>query len=871
MQWPGALFHRRRRYDDLSVSIQEHLAEKIDDLVEEGMPRAEAQHFARRAFGNVGLAEERSREVWQCRWLEQLWSDLRFSGRQAARAPLFAGAVVLTLGIGIGAQSTVYSVIHAVLIDPYPYRDAMRMVHLHLYDKDPLPNDLGLTGPEFIRFKALPVFDGAIAEDTTSMGKTDADLPEQVAIGRLSPDGFQFFGVAPQLGRVFTPSDAPQVAVLNYAFWNSHYAARGDVVGKVLELDHISYTIIGVMPQRFDWTGSQVYIPLEYSGDPHRVARVFARLRAGVSDQVADQAIEPWMETFVKETPFNFPTKFKAHVVHINEVAIGRFRGVLVILFVSVSFLLLLACVNVAILLLARGEARQAEIAMRKALGASRRRITAQLLTESLLLSSAGGLGGVLLALGGIKLIRHLIAPLPSLFPSEAVIALNIPVLLFSAGMAILTGVASGVWPAIRISRTDLRKASNETSHKLAGRQGTQRIHMVLLTSQVAITILLLACSGATLRRLDQLIHTSLGYDPANLYSAGLVLRDGAHDQWADRVHYFEQIRQAVASIPGVDSAAIGSLPPNFYTLKPISIPSLDVTSGQINPQQVSPQYFSTLRIPLLHGRVWTSDEAANAAHLAVVNEALQRRYWPNSDPIGQLIILNNGVANANAWTLVAPGNNQHFVIIGVVGDSPNQGLDEPVSPAVYLPYSMTPSDGVALVFRSQVQRVALEHSLKEQIHRVDAGQAIGGIYSALGELEGDSLGREKFAASLFTAFAFLALVFSASGLYCIQSYLVAQRNRELGVRLALGASRQHIVRLITRSSVSAVFTGAAMGVFVSVMSSRLFAQWTNGNSRDPGTLALVVAVLLIAAFLASLGPALVATSIAPAKSLQAE
>ncbi len=573
MQWPGALRRHCRRYDDLNVSIEEHLAERIEELTAEGMGRKEAEETARRAFGNVMLIEEHSREVWQWRWLEQLWSDLKFSWRQSVRSPLIALGVVATLAIGIGAQATVFSVVHGVLLDPYPYRDAMRMIHLHLYDKDPFPDDLGLTGPQFEQFKSSPVFDGAIAEDTFSMARTDADLPEEVDTGRISPDGFQFFGVAPLLGRVFTPSDPIRVAVLSYGFWNSHYAGRLDAVGKSLELDHVAYTIVGVMPQRFAWTGSDVYIPLEHSADPHRVARVFARLRAGVSDQAAEQALQPWLDQFVKETPFNFPTKFKVHVVHINEVAIGRFSGVLVILFVSVSFLLVLACVNVAIFLLARGEARQSEIAMRKALGASRGRIIAQLLTESLLLSSAGGFAGILVAIAGIRLVRYFIAPLPSLFPPEAVIALNVPVVLFSVAVAVLTGVVSGLSPAIRISRTDLRKASNETSHKLVARRGTQKIHMVLLTTQVAITILLLACSGATLRKLSQLIHMSLGYDPANLYSVGLMLHDGAHNQWADRVHYFEQIRQAVASVPEIDAAAIGSLPPSILTTKPISIP----------------------------------------------------------------------------------------------------------------------------------------------------------------------------------------------------------------------------------------------------------------------------------------------------------
>ena len=871
MGWLGRLIHRRRRLDDLSVSIREHIYEKTEDLMAEGLSRSQAEQAARRHFGNVTLFEQRSSEIWQWQWLARRASDLKFAARQAARSPLFTAAAILTLAIGIAAQLTVFSVVHAVLIDPYPYRDAMRMVHLHLYDKDPFPDDLALTRPQYEQFKTSPVFEGAVAEDTFNMALTDGDLPEQLQTGRISPDGFQFFGVAPHLGRMFTPSDPLRVAVLSYHFWNAHFAGRPDVIGRPLQLDHISYTILGVMPQRFAWNGSDVYIPLEYSADPGRVARVFARLRAGVSDHAAEQALQPALDEFARQTPANFPQKFKVHVVHINEIAIGRFSGVLVILFVSVSFLLLLACVNVAILLLARGEARQAEIAMRKALGASRSRIVAQLLTESLLLSSAGGLAGILLTLGAIRLLRHIIAPLPSLFPPEAVISLSLPVAFFSVGIALITGVVSGLWPALRISSANLRSAGDAVSQKLVARHGTQRIHMVLLTSQVAFTILLLACSGATLRKLNQLIHANLGYDPADLYSVNLILREGSHNQWADRVHYFEQVRKAIASIPEVESAAIGSLPPSILTTKPISIPALSINAGHISPQQVSPQYFATLRVPLLAGRTWSTDQAGHAPHEALINASLRSRYWPHSDPIGQVIVLNNGIANANAWTLVAPGNNQTFRIIGVVGDSPNQGLDEQVSPAVYLPYSMTPSDGFEIVFRTHTDAAVLLHSIKERVHRIDAAQAVGTLYSASEMLEGDSLGRERFVASLFAAFGFLALGFAVSGIYCVQSYLVARRNRELGVRLALGAGRLHIVRLVTRSSIYAVLGGSAAGVALSVVSSRVFAEWTNGNPRDPLVLAAVVTVLLTAAFCASLGPALVATSIAPAKSLQAE
>jgi predicted permease len=575
MRWFKSIFSRRSQYDDLSLSIQEHLEEKIDELVDEGMSRLDATSVARREFGNVTLIEERSREVWQWSLLENLAADLRFAWRQAVKSPRFAIAAIVTLAIGIGAQATIYSVVHAVLIDPFPYRGALRMVHLHLYDKTPIPFDLAMTGPQFLEFQKLPVLDGAIAEDQFSRALTGEELPEQVQTARLSPDGFAFFGVPALLGRGFGPGDGVHVAVLSYPFWKTHYAARNDIVGKTLQLDHENYTIVGVLPQRFAWWGSEVYTPLAYSADPHRIASVYGRLKVGVSDRTAEEAIGPVLAAFAKETPDNFPPNFKVHLVHINELAVGQMRGVLILLSVSVSFLLLLACANVAILLLARGEARQSEIALRKALGARPRRIVAQLLTESLLLSITGGACGALLALAGIRLVRHFLVPLPALFPPEADIALNVPVLFFGGAVSVATGVVSGLWPALRTARADLRQAADAGSHKLAGRKGTHNSHMALLCGQVAITMLLLACSGATVQKLSQLMHANLGYDPHHLISMNLVLREGDHHTWGDRAHYFEQIRQTASAEPGVISAAIAQagLPPSSENRMPVSIP----------------------------------------------------------------------------------------------------------------------------------------------------------------------------------------------------------------------------------------------------------------------------------------------------------
>jgi putative ABC transport system permease protein len=873
MQRFRQIFARRRRYSDLAVSIREHLEEKIEELMEEGMSREDAACAARREFGNVALIEEQSREVWQQPVLQYILADLKFAWRQAVRLPRFTIAAILTLAIGIAAQTTIYSVVHAVLIDPYPYRGAMRMVHLHLYDKEPVPDDLGLTGPQFAEFQKLPVLDGAIADDMYWRALGGGELPEQVQAARISPNAFEYFGVPALLGREFGPSDNQHVAVLSYHFWKSHYDGRRDVVGRSLEMDHEVFTIVGVLPQRFAWSGSDLYTPLEYSADPHRVANVFARLKPGVSDRAAEQQIEPLLKRFQHETPDNFPQIFNLHLVHINELAIGRFRGVLIILFISVSFLLMLACVNVAILLLARGEARQTEIALRKALGAGRRRIVGQLLTESLVLSLAGGGCGVMLALAGIRLVRHFIVVLPALFPPEAEIALNVPVLLFSIGVSVATGVVCGLWPAMRASRVDLRQVADAGSHKLAGKKGTRNSHMALLAGQAAITVLLLACSGATVQRLSRLMHADLGYDPHHLLSVGLTISEGAHPAWSDRIAYYEQIRSTIEADSDVLSAAIteGSLPPTNFASTPVSIPGMNTTGREVEPVRVSAEYFSTLRIPLLRGRAWSAPEVAHAAHLALINQAMQRRYWPNRDPIGDTIVLNHGVTPVNVWTLVSPGNDQHFQIIGVVGDTPNRSLEEQVAPAVYTPYTGIIHDWFNLALRTRGSATAgLLHRIKEQVHAIDAGQAVGDIVSAQDLLQGD-LGRDRFVATLFTGFAFLGLAFAVSGLYCIQSFLVTQRTREFGVRIALGARREHIVSLVTQPSLLAVLAGTGIGLALDIALSQIFSHWTSGNARDPEMLAIVVAVLLIAAALASIVPARLAAAIEPMEALRGE
>jgi ABC-type antimicrobial peptide transport system permease subunit len=350
-----------------------------------------------------------------------------------------------------------------------------------------------------------------------------------------------------------------------------------------------------------------------------------------------------------------------------------------------------------------------------------------------------------------------------------------------------------------------------------------------------------------------------------------LVLKEGSRDRWEDRIQYFESVRAAIASDPEVTSAAIGQLPPSLLDSTPVTIPAQRGSNGNVISEQVSPEYFSTLGTRLLLGRIWESAEARHAVRLAVINESMRRRYWAHANPIGQTIVLNNGIANGNVWRLVAPGDDQHFQIIGVVEDVPNKGLGESTYPAVFIPYSMTPFDGFNVVFRTRDHPGDIGNGIRRDVHTIDADQAVGNLVTANQLLEGDNIGRERFAALLFTAFALLGLVFAISGLYSVQSYFVALRTQEFGVRIALGAGRAHIIQNVTRGCAVAVLSGSCLGVVASLAMSRLFASWTNGNARDPATLAMTLGILFFAAAVASVGPALRAASIDPARALRSE
>jgi putative ABC transport system permease protein len=883
------LVARRRMDREMADEIQEHLDEKIEDLVAGGMSRADATSAARRAFGNVTLTAERGHDVWGWTSLETWWVDLRYACRQLRKYPAFTLVAVLSSALGIGASTAVFSVLYAVLINPYPYRDPARIVHLHVVDKGAFLFDLPLSNQQFREFERSPVLDAAMAMDVEGMAATGGDLPEPISAGYLSANAFEFLGVPPLLGRVFTRNEArPQGIVLSYGYWWRRYSGQPDIVGQTVRLDYQSYTVIGVMPRRFAWWDCDVYLPLRPSPDPDRLATVFARITPGVSDRAAEQALQSLVGTLAAQRPGRLPPAFQIRLLHMTAIATGRLSGTLAVVGAAVGLLLVIGCANVSILLLARGAARTHELAIRVAVGASRIRILRQLLTESILISLVGGAAGVLLADGAVDLISILLPA--GTFPSESVITLSTPVLVFSTLVAIMTGTLFGLWPALQFSHPEFGRLMTGGSRGSRCSRAS-RGHDLLIAGQAALTLVLLAGAGATGRAFTALLHTRLDYDPQNLTSTRIDLRDGTYTEWNDRVAYYDRIRQATARSPGVVSAALSltELPP-VTLFRSSAVELSDRSSAEWQTallSEVSAEYFSTLRVPMLQGRAWTEAETRQAVHVAVVNATMARRYWPSGSPLQQVIRLPELKASTT-WTLASPGNDGRVRIVGVVADTPSAGLKEPSAPTVYVPYSLVVGDSLRVITRTtgapaqatvpvassmapSIVSRAIAEQLRSIIQTVDPDQPVGPARTAVDLLEAQGWARERLTASIFGAFAGLGVLLSAAGLYSVVSYVVSQRLTEFGIRMALGARRLDVVRLVLASAMRPMLTGVTAGLGLCMIFNRLLVRWTEANVRDPYVMMPVILLLVGVTVAAALVPACRAAATNPMNVLRGE
>jgi predicted permease len=808
--------------------------------------------------------------------MRTLVQDVRFAFRQFLKSPGFAISAVLSLMLGIGATTAIFSVVYGVLLDPYPYKDANRMVHVELRDKNNRGPLLIVNGTQAEVLRKAASVDDVFLQDEKRENLTGEKFPVSVLVGLYSPNLFDYMGVPPLLGREFTPADAPggnpqPVAVLSYLFWQRQYGASRDVIGKSIELDHTPYTIIGVVPPRFTWGDDDVYIPALPSADPHYYWMSFIKLKPGTKYPAAQAEMQALVDRFAKEDPKSYPQNMRAKIVTLNEEVLGRFAGTIVFLFGAVVILLLIGCANVSILLLARGTARQHEFAIRTSIGAGRGRLIRQLLTESVLLSVTGAALGVLAAYWGVKALSTML-PYYS-FPHEATIHVNIMVLIFSAMIALLTGVLFGLSPAFQLSRPQISALIQATSARLTGSTRSRNTHRLLIAGQVALTLLLLAGAGGAAKAFLAKVHTPLGFDPDHVVALNVDMPKGSASNWQERINQTEMVRLAVAQTPGVAEAGVStSWFPGFggFTAR-VEIqgkPTLTDSQGVLS--LISPQLLSTLRMPLLRGRVFDDAECRRGAHLAMVNQAFVKQYLGDLDPIGQSV-RSPALKIDQPNLLLTQSPDDWLQVIGVVGDAKNDGLDHPVKPAIFLPYSFVLVPDERFILRASADPDTAIRSVKERLREINPEFVVGQDHTLAWWLDTDGWGRERFIATLFGLFASLALVLAATGLYSVVSFAVTQRTQELGIRMALGARRGTVVQLVLGSTAAMLGAGVAVGLLLSVILNRVVSSWAGGSSRDPLTLLAAASILVLVAGIACVLPAWRAASIDPMRALRVE
>ena len=804
--------------------------------------------------------------------------DLRFTLRELRRRPTFTLTAILSLALGIAATSAVFSVIYAVLIDPFPYPGSDRLMELSMLDAAGHDRYAGLNGPQLEQLRQAKSVESIAGMDYWNLTTTDGDLPEDIQTSYLSPDDPNHWGTKALMGRWLIPSDAPfgkdaqPVVVIGYKFWQRYYMGDPNVVGRTIQLVHKPYQIVGVMPPRFKWADVDMYLPLHVTRDPKIYFGASIKLRPGVATAQANAELQPYLEQFAKESPERYPEKFRANLRSITELYAKPLGPTLYLLLGAVASLLLIGCGNVSILLLARGAERQQELAVRAAVGADRARMIRQLLTESLAIALAGTSLGVLLAWRSLALI---IAWLPqNSIPAESVIKMNLPVLLFSAALAFATAILFGLSPALQLSRPDIGRLMQSSGRRVMGSANAKRAHRVMVAAQVALTLLLLSAASAASKGFLRLLKADLGYDPHAAMSVPIPIHENTHVSWKDRSEYFEQIRASLATMPEVVSAGISTNatpPDNGWDTRFEIFGSAASEKPEARVNYISPEYLEVLHIPLSQGRMWDHTETMRAAPLAVINQTMARQYWPNGDAIGHQVRIP-AMKDEPPYSPAATGADGWLQIVGVVADVRDDGLRNPIKPALYVPYTLQMRMFTQILVRTRVAPLAILHDIRARLVTLDREQQVMHVRDLeawITDLQEYS--QQKFVATLFAIFSILALVLAAVGLYSVVSYGVATRTNEFGIRMALGARSSDVFRIVFSSTAINVGAGLVAGLLLCIAFNKLSTRWVMESSRNPWILAGVTLILIAAAALACFIPARRASSIDPMEALRYE
>jgi putative ABC transport system permease protein len=808
--------------------------------------------------------------------METLWQDLRQGARSLFRQPTFTIVAVITLALGVGANTAIFSVVHAVLLQSLPYPDADRLVMVwETKRSNPSLQNVINMGNFFDWKEQNRVFEDMAAFGNTSVNLTGVGEPEKIPSQLATTNLFTILGVKPILGRTFAPDEGkpgqPGVVVISFGLWQRRFGADPRIIGRKLNLDGAETTVIGVMPAGFNWRVNaasitakmtEIWSPwqVEERNRRGRGPMAVARLKPGVSLAQA-QAEMSAIHSRIERQYSEFNAGWGVNLVPLREQFAGKIRLALLVMLGAVGMVLLIACANVANLLLARAAGRQREVAVRAALGANRSRIIRQLLTESLLLAGLGGMAGLTLASWGTDLLVSLAPPDLLNLPQ---VKLNAAVLGFTLGISLLTGVIFGLAPAIEATRLNLSESLKEGG-KSAGGMRARRLRNSLVVLEVALALVLLVGAGLLIRSYALLQGIDPGFNAKNVLTMGVSLPGSKYDNDQKRVNFFRQAIAEMQALPGVESAgAVNSLPFASYH----SGTSVDIEGRPLLPvaqklktgvMVTDANYFRAMEIPLKRGRLFTDREAAEMRHVVVINEAFARQHFPNEDPLGKRV------------TIYMKDDNQPCEVIGVVGDSKHMNLDAEVRPMSYWPHPELASSGMTFVIRTRGDAASVTSAARNVIRALDPEQPVADVRT-MESLIGTSMARARFNTLLLTTFAVVALLLAGVGIYGVMAYSVAQRTREIGVRMALGARANDVLRLVVRRGMTLALAGVAMGVAASFALTRLMETMLfNVSVTDPLTFAGIPLLLALVALLACLIPARRAAKVDPMVALRYE
>jgi predicted permease len=875
---------------DVEEEFRSTLEAYQEDLIRHGLPEAEARRKARIELGQATAQNENYRDAIGLRFFDELGGDILYGLRALRRNPGFAAIAVLSLALGIGATTAMFSLIYAVLLHPFPYAGADRIVNPVMINQQH-PDEwtwFVLNKAQFDDLRLAAPVDSALGFNASHMEITGGGLPEDISGVYLTGNAGTFFGVPPLLGRNIEPSDAENggnsIVVLNYRFWQRHFGGDPHIIGQTLEINRAPYTIVGVMPRSFAFNDTtdvgDVYLPGSLMRDlanvPYLAYIPWLKLRPHATLAAANAALEPIVRQFAKEHPERFSDRW--HLA-LQPIIVPFQQGTgrtLTLLLAGVVLLLIIGCANCSILLLARGRTRQHELAIRSAIGASRWRIVRQLLVEAIVISSTGAVLGVAASYWLAKLPLLLS---PDSFPAESLIRINAPILAFSVALALLCGILFGLVPALRLSRHD--SARMLPGRGVAAAPARHR-WSVLIAAQVALTLLLMATEATAIHSFLRLIQMPLGYDPTNVMKLGIMLHVHDSGEWSRiqsreaRTAYIEQLREKVASVPGVSTVAVAADATPPYPGAESSF-TIDGTRDREQPQArvmlVSQRYFAALRIPLLQGRVWNTNENGRGDFVAVVNRAFATRYLSSSNALGRQLRIP-ALTGQGRYAAASAQSTAWRQIIGVVGDARNDGVDRPVVPAIYVPYTTVMPNYVQFFVRTQRDPLASLHSIRAAIASVASDQQISsgsfnGTFTLNEAIERDEqYSRQRLFSILFGVFSAMGLALALVGIFSVVAYSVAQRTTEFGVRLALGAPRAHVLWVAARIALVSAAAGIVIGLAFDSVLGAVLAHWMQ-NAFAAGSLFAAAALLALSAILACLLPARHAIAVPPAEALR--